>query len=106
MPVGEPRGALHTALILGVVLAAVGCGSGRPGAASGPVPSSPSAAPASTALRGGGIPPLRHIVLVVFENRDVSQVMGTAAASYLNTLARGGANFTSSHAITHPSQPN
>jgi phosphoesterase family protein len=33
-------------------------------------------------------------------------VIGSPAASYINALARGGASFTDSHGVTHPSQPN
>jgi acid phosphatase len=43
---------------------------------------------------------------VVLENHNYSQVIGSPSAPYLNRLARGGALFTDSQAITHPSQPN
>jgi acid phosphatase len=45
-------------------------------------------------------------VIVVMENRAYSQVIGSAAAPYLNALARRGALLTSSYAVTHPSEPN
>ena len=42
----------------------------------------------------------------MLENHNYSQVIGKRSAPYLNELARGGALFTDSRAITHPSQPN
>jgi acid phosphatase len=42
----------------------------------------------------------------MLENHNYSQVIGEQSAPYLNELARGGALFTHSRAITHPSQPN
>lgn len=47
-----------------------------------------------------------HVVIVIEENHDYSQVIGSTAAPYLNALATQGALFTSSYALTHPSQPN
>lgn len=46
------------------------------------------------------------IVIVIEENKGLSQVIGSPDAPYLNSLAAAGANFTSFFAITHPSQPN
>ncbi len=45
-------------------------------------------------------------MVVVLENKDVDQVLGTGEAPYLDQLARAGAEFTNAHAETHPSQPN
>src|SRR5260370_16819254 len=47
-----------------------------------------------------------HIVIVVEENHGYSEIIGSSQAPYINTFADEGASFTSSHAITHPSQPN
>ncbi len=46
------------------------------------------------------------MVLVVFENKQANQVIGSPDAPFINSLASGGADFTRSYAITHPSQPN
>jgi phospholipase C len=111
---------LAGALLAVVVLAVAACGgSSSKGAAPAPcarhgsavaircASASVSASPsASSSIPPSGIPPFKHVVLVIFENRAFSQVMGTSSASYFNQLAKGGANFTNSHAITHPSQPN
>jgi len=40
------------------------------------------------------------------ENHAYSEVIGNSAAPFLNRLARQGAVFTHSYAITHPSEPN
>jgi acid phosphatase len=56
-------------------------------------------------------------VIVIFENKSYSQIVGNSAAPHINALAAEGANFvnapgdpsattTGSHALRHPSQPN
>jgi hypothetical protein len=62
-----------------------------PSTSHSPVP--PAAAPA-------------HTLIVMLENHNYSQVIGSSSAPFLNGLARRGALFTNSRAITHPSQPN
>ena len=47
-----------------------------------------------------------HVVIIVEENKAFGQIIGSPQAPYLNSLARSGALFTQSYAITHPSQPN
>jgi hypothetical protein len=47
-----------------------------------------------------------HVVIVIEENHGYSQIIGSSQAPYINTLASEGALFTSSSAITHPSEPN
>src|SRR3954451_24396953 len=53
-----------------------------------------------------GVPRPDHVVIVIFENHQQPQVIGSPNAPYINSLAQGGANFTQSFAVTHPSQPN
>lgn len=67
----------------------------------------PAASKTSTAshLRQG-VPAYSHIVIVMEENHSYSQIIGSSQAPYINSLAAGGALFTNSHAITHPSEPN
>jgi hypothetical protein len=62
--------------------------------------------PSAGAPTGARVPRPDHVVIVVFENHQQPQVIGSPDAPYINSLARGGANFTESYAITHPSQPN
>jgi len=66
------------------------CGSGTP--ASPPEPAGP--------------PTPAHVVVVVLENKDTDQVLGSPKAPYLNALAAGAAVLADSHAVAHPSQPN
>jgi acid phosphatase len=47
-----------------------------------------------------------HVLIVVMENHNLAQVVGNSSAPYVTSLALQGANFTNSHGIGHPSQPN
>lgn len=50
--------------------------------------------------------PPSHVVVVIMENHSANQVIGSADAPYINSLALQGAVLTQSRAVTHPSQPN
>jgi acid phosphatase len=85
--------------------------SGDGGSAAGAIPT----AAAATGDRGSppqadatveGLPRPDHVVVVVFENEDADDVLGSGDAPYLSSLARSGASFSDSRAETHPSQPN
>ena len=80
-------------------------GSGTSAATTSSTASSTSGSEATTTL-ANGIPVPAHVVVVIEENHAAGQIIGSSSAPYLNTLARSGANFTESFAITHPSQPN
>ncbi len=54
----------------------------------------------------GSVPRLAHIVVVVMENKAPGEIVGSRDAPYITSLARGGALFTNSYAIRHPSEPN
>jgi hypothetical protein len=60
----------------------------------------------SAATAAAGAPRPDHVVIVMFENHQQQQVIGSSSAPYINSLASTGANFTQSFAVTHPSQPN
>jgi len=102
-----------TALLAGVLLVLAGCGGSGP-AASNPAPtgtpvspsagSAPAGAPAGT--QPAAVPEPAHTVVVVMENHSSAEIIGNPAAPFINSLARRGALFTRSYAITHPSQPN
>ncbi len=47
-----------------------------------------------------------HFVLIMLENRELHEVIGSGSAPYIEELARGQALAESYHAITHPSLPN
>lgn len=89
--------ALITALM--TVLLLDGCGPAR---------TSPTVSPSRSPVPGarGAVPRLDHVLVVVFENKAYQQVIGTAAAPYLTSLAHTGANFIDAHGEQHPSQPN
>jgi phosphatidylinositol-3-phosphatase len=97
----------HLAATAGLVLLAVaGCSSsppvtGHPG--HGQEPGATTPAPTATA---GSVPQPAHTVVVMLENRAYGQVIGSPDAPFLNELARSGALFSHSYAITHPSEPN
>ena len=93
------------------VLAAVAaCGTApatpppSPGRSNEPAPAVSAAG--ATASGVPAVPTPDHVVVVVMENKDVDQVLGTGKAPFLDQLAQTGANFTHAHAETHPSQPN
>ena len=52
------------------------------------------------------MPKPRHILVVIMENSSYSGILGSTADPYIHQLARRGALFTRSFAITHPSEPN
>jgi acid phosphatase len=58
---------------------------------------------------GAAVPALptpAHVVVVVMENRSFDEILGKRQAPYIAQLAAGGASFTRSFAIAHPSEPN
>jgi hypothetical protein len=85
---------LLAAMLLAVPVLALGCGAS---------PGKPLALGATAALpssRGS------HVVIVVMENAEYGEVIGSSEAPYVNALARRYALATQSFAITHPSLPN
>ena len=52
------------------------------------------------------VPRFDHVVVVVEENHSPSQVIGSAQAPYINSLAQNGAYLSQSHGTSRPSQPN
>ncbi|MDA8108512.1 MAG: acid phosphatase [Betaproteobacteria bacterium] len=61
---------------------------------------------AASAAEPQALPRPAHVVIVIEENKAFRQIIGNPEAPYINALAREGALFTQSHAVTHPSQPN
>jgi hypothetical protein len=86
-----------SALVLAVVLVASGC-VGANGSAGATIPSK---APPSVR-----IPAFRHVVVVVFENKETTQIGGNRDAPTFNALARRYASLTNYDAVAHPSLPN
>jgi phosphatidylinositol-3-phosphatase len=99
--------ALATLLLLTASCAAGGGGGkASPSSDSGRVPSSinPPSDSSPTRPRTEGAPP---IVVIVMENKEYSEVVGSDAAPYINgTLIPRGRLFTNYTAVAHPSLPN
>jgi acid phosphatase len=96
------------------LLLAAGCGSTAHRRVAPPAPGSTPAAP--TAADGGhsadsvsaapAVPRFAHVVVLIEENHASGEIIGSASAPYLNSLAHSGALLTQSFAVTHPSEPN
>ncbi|NUP46957.1 MAG: hypothetical protein HOW97_06520 [Catenulispora sp.] len=71
-----------------------------------PARTGPSVASGPSAPSAAGLPRPDHVVIVIDENHGFSQIIGSSAAPYINSLAAQGASFTQSFAETHPSEPN
>lgn len=103
---------------LGIVLAAVLLVSLGGLASLGRRPPRPLAAPAGTLVRHqtpspsgpttrtGAASAPAHLVLVVEENHELGQVVGSPRAPFLNRLVAGGTLLTRYYAVGHPSLPN
>jgi hypothetical protein len=52
------------------------------------------------------VPPFEHVVLIVFENKESSSVLGNRAAPNFNAYARRYAKVTGYYGVTRPSLPN
>ena len=66
------------------------------------MPASPALPPPSALPRSAS----SHVVVIVMENEEAGDVLGSSDAPYLNALARRYAVATNSYAIRHPSLPN
>jgi hypothetical protein len=104
-------------LFAGVLLLLAGCGGSGPSASTpvGQTVSSAAVSPgtassvspsAATGPQPATVPEPAHTVVVVMENHSYADIIGNPAAPFINDLARRGALFTRSYAITHPSEPN
>jgi len=66
----------------------------------------PTATPPSASVAALMVPKPDHVVIVIFENKNVDQVLGSGQAPFLDELAQTGVDFINAHAEVHPSQPN
>ena len=90
--------AIPAAIALLVALALSACGGGA--STTLPVQSSPS----PPARLSAGAP--AHVAVIVMENEEYGDVLGSRSAPYINRLARNYALATGMYAIGHPSLPN
>ncbi|HJQ01478.1 MAG TPA: alkaline phosphatase family protein [Jatrophihabitans sp.] len=97
----------RTAAVAITAVTLVACTSAVTPARSSAQPRSDTAATGSARTQPtSSIPQFAHVVVVVEENRSYADIIGKSSAPYINSLAAGGALFTESFAITHPSEPN
>ena len=52
------------------------------------------------------VPAFRHVVVVVFENKEFASVMGSTNAPTFNTMAERYATIAEYYGVSHPSLPN
>jgi phospholipase C len=60
----------------------------------------------TTSTSTSTIPTVRHVITIVMENEEYSQVIGDPSAPYENALAVNYTLLTSYYAVRHPSLPN
>lgn len=61
---------------------------------------------ASWAVDAPAVPRFEHVVLIVFENKERSSVIGSRDAPTFNAMAKRYAQLTRYYAVAHPSLPN
>lgn len=59
-----------------------------------------------SATASAAVPDFEHVVVIVFENKEASSIIGNRAAPTFNSYARRYANLTRYYGVTHPSLPN
>jgi phosphatidylinositol-3-phosphatase len=91
--------------VLGRLLVALACGAVLLVAAScgGSSPGQPLGAPPARALPASKS---SHVTVIVMENKEATDVVGTSSSRYLSRLAHRYGLATRSYAIRHPSLPN
>jgi acid phosphatase len=96
---GRPRN-IATVALAGATVAALAIGACGSEARQSPAQTTPSP---QAQLAGSGRP---HIAVIVMENSNYGDIIGSRDAPYINSLARTYALATSMYAISHPSLPN
>jgi phosphatidylinositol-3-phosphatase len=61
---------------------------------------------AGRATAAAPVPAFAHVVVIVFENKESSSVLGNRAAPTFNSYGRRYAKLTRYYGVTHPSLPN
>jgi hypothetical protein len=61
---------------------------------------------AGTSARSRPVPRFAHVIVVVLENKERRQVVGSSSAPTFNALARRYAVLSDYHGVAHPSLPN
>jgi hypothetical protein len=61
---------------------------------------------AGRATAAAPVPAFAHVVVIVFENKESTSVLGNRAAPTFNAYGRRYARLTRNYGVTHPSLPN
>lgn len=69
-------------------------------------PAAGSSQPAPVPPASGQLPNFSHVFVIVMENREYGNIIGSAGAPYINSLARGYTLSSNYFAVSHPSLPN
>jgi len=83
-----------------------------PSEAGASAPATPTLAPAgsptvaATATAGSGLPSFRHVYVIIMENEEYGDIVGSRSAPYLNQLISRYGLTTNFYAEAHPSEPN
>jgi hypothetical protein len=77
-----------------------------PGTAITATMTQPTAAVTPTRSSAGQLPAFSHIFVIVMENKEASQILGSSAAPYINQLAGQYAYAADYYGMRHPSLPN
>ncbi len=88
--------------LIAATLVAVVAGACGAGAATNAQPVQTRPSPPARLSTG----PATHVAVIVMENKEYGDVIGSASAPYINRLARTYALARSMYAISHPSVPN
>jgi phosphatidylinositol-3-phosphatase len=72
-----------------------------------PKPTATSTAPTPTRTGGSGVvPKFSHVIIMIFENKEYSSIIGQSTLPNFNQLAQKYTLLTKSYAVAHPSLPN
>jgi phosphatidylinositol-3-phosphatase len=88
------------AAVFAALAALAACGGSSVAHVAGPARTTP---PPRARLTGG---PPSHVAVIVMENEEFTDIIGSPDAPYINSLARTYALARSMYAISHPSLPN
>jgi phosphatidylinositol-3-phosphatase len=72
---------------------------------SSPIPSPNTSQPANE-VGSGKVPEFSHVVFIILENEEASNIIGNSSMPNLNKLAQQYASLTNYYAASHPSLPN
>jgi chitodextrinase len=94
------------AFLLCIVLILVSCAPENPKTISNPVSPEPTLTTEAQVQVTGEIPNFDHIVLILLENRDYTNLIGNPKMPHLNSLAQQYVLLSNYFAVQHPSLPN